>query len=94
MRRRRRPEVRKRCSARKSGRMVDRCEHRVTDGLLASFVGVGLTWRDILELDNHGAACWRDAIMDAEARGLLWWDLLLKRWRVTEEGRGQILDVA
>lgn len=55
--------------------------------LLARFEA-GLTWPQILEVDSALALpWWRCAIVDAEDRGLLWWDPIRKAWELTAEGR-------
>ena len=62
-------------------------------GTLSRFAS-GLDWSGILDIETRrGAAWWRCAVAESEARGMLEWDRLSKRWRLTGEGRAHVRDV-
>jgi hypothetical protein len=62
-------------------------EPRLLPGTLARFAR-GLGWPEILAItDGRGASWWRDAVGDAEDRGLLRWDRKARAWRLTDDGR-------
>lgn len=66
----------------------------LSPGTLASFAH-GLTWPEIHRLDVHrGDTWWRCAVAEAEHRGLIEWDRAARVWRLTDDGRAHVRDVA
>ena len=63
-------------------------------GTLARFASPQ-SWQVITKLNpRQSSTWWRAAIIDAEARGLLWWDRWARGWCLTDAGRELVRDVA
>lgn len=66
----------------------------LTNGTLAAFSG-GLSWVGILALTSgKRTGWWRQAIAEAEGRGVLEWDRDVMCWRLTAAGKALTKKIA